>query len=90
MTSKPFAVKKQQCNIFGLTISWAVYLAGLIYLLLSASGFVALAWLVLATGDREDRHRFSIVLQTLELTLEPNWRAPASSYSVSRRSECSG
>lgn len=47
MTSKPFAIKLQQCNVAGLALSWVSYAAGLIFFSVKYNWIVGLAWLVL-------------------------------------------
>jgi glutaredoxin len=47
MTSHPIAIKLQQCNVSGLVLSWAVYLAGLIFLFAERNWIGGLLWLIL-------------------------------------------
>ena len=47
MTTSPFAIKLQQCNVSGLVLSWVVYFAGLVWLFAQRNWIAALAWFFL-------------------------------------------
>jgi hypothetical protein len=47
MTTQPFTVKKQQCNVTGLILSWVVYLVVIGFLAQERHWAGGLAWLIL-------------------------------------------
>jgi hypothetical protein len=58
MTTQPFAVKQQQCNVMGLILSWVVYLAGLVVLGYERHWVGGLFWLVLVPCVRLTLFRY--------------------------------
>jgi thiol-disulfide isomerase/thioredoxin len=58
MTTQPFAVKQQQCNVMGLILSWVVYLAGLVVLGYERHWVGGLIWLVLVPCIRWTLFRY--------------------------------
>jgi glutaredoxin len=58
MTNQPFAIKLQQCNVFGLAMSWAVYLAGLIFFFAERHWIGGLLWFALMPCLRWALYRY--------------------------------
>lgn len=58
MTDQGFAIKLQQCNVAGLALSWAAYVAGLIFFSVERKWIGGLAWLVLMPCLRWALYRY--------------------------------
>jgi hypothetical protein len=58
MTSRPFAIKQQQCNVFGLAMSFAAYFAGLIFLFAGRHWIGGFLWFALTPCLRWAVYRY--------------------------------